>query len=236
MGELAGAIHTAAKSSGPAGAAPRDAEAHLLAIGAKIAGNVSNLYDASDGVRSAVRAVEDIARRPAELVPNRADLLTGPHSHALGLRGAVLRRAKPKRPAAPNRSASAPPKRKCPTEPDDIVVRASRRDRSSACRRPPLGVEDADAALAGDLAVRLGGWAAGQNFRLTRWITMILVEDVEIFKIKEHAGVIDEHFVRRVVIRVDEDDAVDWSFQGFICNWKHVFALPNRRVDSSGQS
>lgn len=137
MSEHAAAIHTAAKSSRSAGAAPRAVEAHLLAIGAKIAGHVSNLDDVLDAIRSAVRAVEDIACRLAELVPNRADLLIGPHSHALGLFGAVLRRAKPKRPAASSRSASASPKRNCPTEPDGIVVHASRGDRSSACRRSP---------------------------------------------------------------------------------------------------
>ncbi|WP_267427375.1 hypothetical protein [Methylobacterium sp. GC_Met_2] len=76
----------------------RDVEASLLTIRANAASNTPGLYSALDAVRSALRAVEDIARRPAERVLNRAGLLTAAQSHAqsaTGFLAEVLRRAKP---------------------------------------------------------------------------------------------------------------------------------------------
>ena len=73
-------------------------EASLLTIRANAAGNTPGLYSALDTVRSAFRAVEDIARRPAAEVLNRAGLLTAAQSHAqsaVGLLVEVLHRAKP---------------------------------------------------------------------------------------------------------------------------------------------
>ena len=95
---LEGAIRAVAGSSMSRGTALRDAEACLLTIRANAASNTPGLYSALDSVRSAFRAVEDIARRPADLVPNRAELLTAAQSHgqsAVGFLIEVLRRAKP---------------------------------------------------------------------------------------------------------------------------------------------
>ncbi|MCJ2139997.1 hypothetical protein [Methylobacterium sp. E-066] len=95
---LAGAIRAVAESDTSDGATLRDAEACLLTLRANAAGNTPGLYSALDTVRSALRAVEDIARRPVDLVPNRAELLTVAQSHArsaIGFLIEVLRRAKP---------------------------------------------------------------------------------------------------------------------------------------------
>ena len=95
---LADVIRAAAKPGGSEGAAPRNAEAHLLTIRANAAKDTPGLYDALDAVRLAVRAVEDIARRQATLVPNHAKLLGAARTHALsalGFLAAVLRVAKP---------------------------------------------------------------------------------------------------------------------------------------------
>jgi len=95
---LAGIIQAVAESDTSDGATLRDAEACLLMIRANAASNTPGLYSALDAVRSALRAVEDIARRPADLVPNRAELLTVAQSHArsaVSFLGEVLRRAKP---------------------------------------------------------------------------------------------------------------------------------------------
>ena len=105
---LVGAIWAVAESDTSDGAALRDAEACLLTLRANAAGNTPGLYSALDAVRSALRAVEDIARRPEGLVPNRAELLTVAQSHArsaLGFLIEVLRRAKPN-----VRSSAGPPR------------------------------------------------------------------------------------------------------------------------------
>ncbi|MCJ2039240.1 Gp37 family protein [Methylobacterium sp. J-059] len=69
VGGLADAIRAAAQPGGSEGAAPRNAEAHLLTIRANAAKDTSGLYDALDAVRLVVRAVEDIARREPTPVP-----------------------------------------------------------------------------------------------------------------------------------------------------------------------
>ena len=95
---LAGTIRTAADLSGAGGTATRNAESHLLTIRANAERDTPGLYDALDSVRSAVRAVEDIARRQATLVPNQVALLANAQTHAfsaLGFLTAVLRVAKP---------------------------------------------------------------------------------------------------------------------------------------------
>ena len=92
------AIQVVAGSRSSVGAALRDAEACLLTIRSNAASNTPGLYSALDAVRSALRAVEDIARRPADLIPNRAELLTVAQSHAqsaVAFLVEVLRRAKP---------------------------------------------------------------------------------------------------------------------------------------------
>ena len=95
---LEGAIRGVAESDTSDGATLRDAEACLLTIRANAVSNTPGLYNALDAVRSALRAVDDIARRPADLVPNRAELLIVAQSHAqsaVGFLIEVLRRAKP---------------------------------------------------------------------------------------------------------------------------------------------
>ena len=98
ISELANVISAAAKPGGSDGAAPRNAETHLLTIRANAAKNSPGLYDALDAVRSAVRAVEEIARRQETLIPHHEKLLAAARTHALGAVGflvAVLRIAKP---------------------------------------------------------------------------------------------------------------------------------------------
>lgn len=68
------------------GAAPREAEAHLLRIRARAARDTPGLSDAEDAVRSAVRAVGVIARRPEERVSNRTALLAAARAYALEAR------------------------------------------------------------------------------------------------------------------------------------------------------
>ncbi|MCJ2089057.1 MICOS complex subunit MIC60 [Methylobacterium sp. E-005] len=95
---LDGAIQRVAESGISGGASLRDVEACLLTIRANAAGNTPGLYSALDAVRSSFRAIEDIARRPADLILNRAGLLIGAQSHAqsaVGFLVEVLRQAKP---------------------------------------------------------------------------------------------------------------------------------------------
>ncbi|CAA2161191.1 hypothetical protein MBRA_06351 [Methylobacterium brachiatum] len=94
---LARAIRAVAESDTSDGATLREAEACLLTLRANAASNTPGLYSTLDAVRAALRAVEDIARRPADLVPNRAELLIVAQSHAqsaVGFLIEVLRRAK----------------------------------------------------------------------------------------------------------------------------------------------
>ena len=80
------------------GASLRDVEACLLTIRANAAGDTPGLNSTLDAVRSSIRAVEDIARLPADKVLNRAGLLTIAQSHAqsaVAFLVEVLRRARP---------------------------------------------------------------------------------------------------------------------------------------------
>ncbi|MFK5600550.1 hypothetical protein ACFZ8E_26700 [Methylobacterium sp. HMF5984] len=98
VSDLADMIRAAAQPGGSEGAAPRNAEVHLLTIRANAAKGMPGLYDALDAVRSAVRAVEDIARREPTLVPYHAELLAIAQTHALSALSfltAVLCIAKP---------------------------------------------------------------------------------------------------------------------------------------------
>ena len=107
---LDAALQAVAELSSSDGAALRDAEACLLTIRANAASNTPGLFSALDAVRSAFRAVEDIARRPADLVPNRAGLLTVAQSHAqsaISFLVAVLRSAKPNARATTKRMSPA---------------------------------------------------------------------------------------------------------------------------------
>ena len=98
MEALEGIIRTIADSPSSDGASLREAEASLLTIRANAASNTPGLYSALDAVRPALRAIEDIARRPAEKVLNQVGLLAAAQSHAqsaAGFLAEVLRRAKP---------------------------------------------------------------------------------------------------------------------------------------------
>jgi hypothetical protein len=79
-------------------APPREAETQPLQIRAWAARDTPGLSDAEDAVRSAVRAVGVIARRPEERVPNRTPLLAAARAYALetaGFLATLLRTAGP---------------------------------------------------------------------------------------------------------------------------------------------
>ena len=94
---LNGMIRTVAEFKLSDGVGLRDVEACLLTIRANAAGDTPGLHSALDAVRSAFRAVEDIARRPADRVLNQSGLLAVAQAHAhsaIELLAEVLRRAK----------------------------------------------------------------------------------------------------------------------------------------------
>ncbi|MDE4916104.1 hypothetical protein PQI07_36675 [Methylobacterium sp. 092160098-2] len=93
-------LGTLQAAAGPGGSgAPRQARPKPTCSGfAPGRRDTPGLYDAGDAVRFAVRAVEDITRRPEERVPNRTALLAAARADALeavGYLAALLRTAEP---------------------------------------------------------------------------------------------------------------------------------------------